>query len=293
MQVCKAVARLFLRQPSLLELRSPLVLVGDIHGQYTDLLRVFKLGGLPPTSNYLFLGDYVDRGRFGLETILLLFAFKLRYPENFFLLRGNHECSEINRIYGFYDELIQKRYGARLWKVFQDTFDAMPFCALVERRIFCTHGGISPELHDFDQLRTVLRPQEPGNEGLLVDLLWADPDPGVYGYRPNEQRGLSWRFGGQFTFTCSKQELKSGSLAEDVVDDFCTRMNVDLIVRAHQVVDGGFEFFANRKLVTVFSASSYMGAFKNAGGIMRINKNSDSTLACNFRIFRRRVKKQD
>ena len=102
--LCLKSKDIFTSQPILLELEAPIKIVGDIHGQYYDLLRLFEYGGFPPDANYLFLGDYVDRGKQSLETICLLLAYKVKYPENFFLLRGNHECASINRIYGFYDE---------------------------------------------------------------------------------------------------------------------------------------------------------------------------------------------
>ena len=123
---------------------------GDIHGQYPDLLRLFDHGKYPPESNYLFLGDYVDRGKFSLEVICLLMAYKIKYPRNFFLLRGNHECSSINRIYGFYDEctvfsnLGKRRYNIKLWKLFIDVFNCLPVAALIDDRILCMHGGLSP-----------------------------------------------------------------------------------------------------------------------------------------------------
>ncbi|RWW33161.1 hypothetical protein GW17_00002142 [Ensete ventricosum] len=120
---------------------------GDIHGQYSDLLRLFEYGGLPPQANYLFLGDYVDRGKQSLETICLLLAYKIKYPENFFLLRGNHECASINRIYGFYDEC-KRRFNVRLWKVFTDCFNCLPVAALIDEKILCMHGeaGSGPYL---------------------------------------------------------------------------------------------------------------------------------------------------
>ena len=121
--LCTKSREIFINQPILLELEAPIKIcgrlhtvqamryrslkcnhTGDIHGQYYDLLRLFEYGGFPPEANYLFLGDYVDRGKQSLETICLLLAYKIKYPENFFILRGNHECASINRIYGFYDE---------------------------------------------------------------------------------------------------------------------------------------------------------------------------------------------
>ena len=137
--------KIFLDQPCLLELEAPLQIVGDIHGQFSDLLRLFEYVGFPPEANYLFLGDYVDRGKQSLEVICLLLSYKIKYPDNFFILRGNHECAAINRVYGFFDEC-RRRYSIRLWKVFQDVFNCMPMAALVENKIFCMHGGLSPAI---------------------------------------------------------------------------------------------------------------------------------------------------
>jgi serine/threonine-protein phosphatase PP1 catalytic subunit len=141
----KASREIFMEQPVFLELEAPIKICGDIHGQYSDLLKLFEYGGLPPEANYLFLGDYVDRGKQSLEVIILLLAFKVKYKENFFLLRGNHECGQINRIYGFYDEC-KRRYSIRIWKEFQDVFNCMPIAALIDDKILCMHGGLSPEL---------------------------------------------------------------------------------------------------------------------------------------------------
>ena len=138
--------------PSLPRLTPRARRAGDLHGQYFDLLRLFEYGGFPPESNYLFLGDYVDRGKQSLETICLLLAYKIKYPENFFLLRGNHECASINRIYGFYDEC-KRRYSIKLWKKFQDVFNALPMVAVIDEKIFCIHAGLSPDLHQLSQIR--------------------------------------------------------------------------------------------------------------------------------------------
>jgi serine/threonine-protein phosphatase PP1 catalytic subunit len=248
-------------QPSLLELDAPVRILGDIHGQFKDLLRFFELGGLPPQSNYLFLGDYIDRGLQSLETIILLLALRVKYPENVFLLRGNHECASINRVYGFYDEC-KRRYSLRLWKAFSDVFNCLPPAAIVGTKIFCCHGGPSPDLHNLDDVRCLRRPTDIPDSGVLCDLLWADPEKELEGWLESD-RGVSWMFGA------------------DVAEGFCQQLGLDLIVRAHQVVEDGYEFFAQRKLVTVFSAPNYCGEFDNSAAMLWVREG----LACTFKVL--------
>lgn len=238
------------------------IIIGDIHGQYPDLLRLFETGGFPPDANYLFLGDYVDRGKQSLETICLLLAYKIKYEENFFLLRGNHECSAINRIYGFYDEC-KKRYSLKLWKSFIDCFNNLPIAASIDDKILLMHGGLSPELNTLDQLKKIMRPTDVPEEGLLCDLLWSDPEALCNSWNEND-RGVSVVFG------------------ESVLNKFLIKNDLDLICRAHQVVEEGYEFFGNRQLVTLFSAPNYCGEFDNAGAIMVIDEN----LLCSFKILK-------
>jgi len=177
--LCNRVRPILLQQqPMLLELEAPIKICGDVHGQYTDLLRLFEYGGFPPVSNYLFLGDYVDRGKQSIETICLLLAYKIQYPENFFILRGNHESAGINRIYGFYDEC-KRRYSIKLWKIFSDVFNCLPAAALVDEKILCMHGGLSPELKDLQQIADITRPCDVPDMGLLCDVLWSDPAPNI------------------------------------------------------------------------------------------------------------------
>jgi hypothetical protein len=176
--ICQKARPVLLAQPMLLELEAPIKICGDVHGQFTDLLRLFEYGGFPPESNYLFLGDYVDRGKQSIETICLLLAYKIQYPENFFILRGNHESAGINRIYGFYDEC-KRRYSIKLWKVFSDVFNCLPVVALVDEKILCMHGGLSPELNTLQQIADLQRPCDVPDMGLMCDLLWSDPDPNI------------------------------------------------------------------------------------------------------------------
>ena len=249
-------------QPVFIELNSPINICGDVHGQFYDLLRLFNYGGEPPKANYLFLGDYVDRGKNSLETIVLLLCYKIKYPENFFMLRGNHESDNINKTYGFYDEC-KRRFNVKLWKKFNDLFNIFPITAIIKDKILCMHGGLSPNLLNFDLLKKIVRPTEVPDSGLLCDLLWSDPGENIDSWGENE-RGVSYTF------------------SEKIVEEFLDKYDLDLICRAHQVVENGYEFFANRQLVTIFSAPNYCGEFDNAGAMMLIDKD----LMCTFKVLK-------
>ncbi|TLD28472.1 hypothetical protein PspLS_04194 [Pyricularia sp. CBS 133598] len=260
--ICHRARECFLSQPALLELDAPVKIVGDVHGQYTDLIRMFEMCGFPPNSNFLFLGDYVDRGKQSLETILLLLCYKLKYPENFFLLRGNHECANVTRVYGFYDEC-KRRCNVKVWKTFIDTFNTLPIAAIVAGKIFCVHGGLSPALVHMDDIRNIARPTDVPDYGLLNDLLWSDPADMEQDWEANE-RGVSYCFG------------------KKVITEFLAQHDFDLVCRAHMVVEDGYEFFNDRVLVTVFSAPNYCGEFDNWGAVMSVS----SELLCSFELLK-------
>ena len=249
-------------QKMLIELEAPLHICGDIHGQYYDLLRIFEYCGYPGDNTYLFLGDYVDRGKQSLETICLLLCYKIKYPDKVTLLRGNHESSVTNRIYGFYDEC-KRRYNVRIWKSFTELFNYLPVAAIIDDKILCMHGGLSPELKNIQNISDIPRPTDIPDTGLLCDLLWSDPDKDVAEYDEND-RGVSVVFG------------------EKIVTEFNKKNDLDLIIRAHQVVDDGYEFFAQRQLITIFSAPNYCGEFDNSAGIMII----DEALTCSLKVLR-------
>lgn len=259
--ICATAREIFLSQPSLLELSPPVKVVGDVHGQYGDLIRIFTKCGFPPQTNYLFLGDYVDRGKQSLETILLLLCYKIKYPENFFLLRGNHECANVTRVYGFYDEC-KRRCNIKTWKLFVDTFNTLPIAAIVAGKIFCVHGGLSPVLNSMDEIRNIARPTDVPDFGLLNDLLWSDPADTINEWEDNE-RGVSYVF------------------SKVAINKFLSKFGFDLVCRAHMVVEDGYEFFNDRTLVTVFSAPNYCGEFDNWGAVMSVSEE----LLCSFELL--------
>ncbi|CCW67586.1 unnamed protein product [Phytomonas sp. Hart1] len=260
--ILRRVRPLLMTEPMLVPVQAPVNVCGDLHGQITDLVEIFKAGGVPPKSRYLFLGDYVDRGKYGTEVIITLLGLKLLYPSQVYILRGNHETDSICRIYGFFDE-VKRRFSVKLFKEFTDVFNCLPISALIEGIALCMHGGISPELRSLRQIERIPRPLVVADEGLACDILWSDPLEESCGWLPSD-RGVSYTFG------------------EDEVHKICTTLGIDIILRAHQVVDNGYSFFAGRQLVTLFSASNYCGEFTNSGAMMLM----DESCKCSFQIFK-------
>ena len=259
--LCQATLTIIKSQPIFLELKSPITICGDIHGQLFDLLRIFEKNGSPETTNYLFLGDYVDRGDNSINTISLLFAYKIKYPKNFFLLRGNHESALINKQYGFYEEC-KILYNLKVWNAFNAVFEYLPISAIINYRILCIHGGISPDLKEIEDLKNIKRPSEIPENGLLSDLLWSDPEKNCEEWCPSE-RGTSFVFG----------------LLP--LNNILKKLNIELIVRAHQAINNGYDFpFYEKKIVTIFSASDY-GGYGNKSAIMNISSNN----VCSFITF--------
>lgn len=210
-----------------------------------------RIGGTCPDTNYLFMGDYVDRGYYSVETVTALVCLKVRYPNRVTILRGNHESRQITQVYGFYDECLRKYGNANVWKYFTDMFDYLPLTALVEISIFCLHGGLSPSIDTLDQIRNLDRVQEVPHEGPMCDLLWSDPDDRCgWGISP---RGAGYTFG------------------QDISDQFNHANSITLIARAHQLVMEGYNWCHERNVVTIFSAPNYCYRCGNQAAIMELD----------------------
>ncbi|KAI9295798.1 Metallo-dependent phosphatase [Neoconidiobolus thromboides FSU 785] len=253
-KLCEMVKELLMEESNVQPVSSPVTVCGDIHGQFYDLLKLFKVGGEVPDTNYIFMGDFVDRGYYSLETFSLLMALKARYPSKITLLRGNHESRQITQVYGFYEECHNKYGNANVWKACCQVFDYLGLAAIVDGRILCVHGGLSPHIRTLDQIRTIQRCQEIPHDGAFCDLMWSDPDHvSSWAVSP---RGAGWLFGGQVT------------------NEFNHVNGLELIARAHQLVQEGYKFmFDDKNLVTVWSAPNYCYRCGNVASIMKISEN--------------------
>lgn len=250
--LCDKAREIFNDEDNVQPVRCPVTVCGDIHGQFHDLIELFRIGGKLPDTNYLFMGDYVDRGYYSVECVTLLIALKVRFRERLTLTRGNHESRQITQVYGFYDECLRKYGNVNVWKYYTDLFDLLPLAAIIEGQIFCLHGGLSPSLETLDLIRQLDRKQEVPHEGPMCDLLWSDPDERMgWGVSP---RGAGYTFG------------------QDISEQYNHTNNLTLVCRAHQLVMEGYNWCHNRNVVTVFSAPNYCYRCGNQATIMEIDE---------------------
>jgi diadenosine tetraphosphatase ApaH/serine/threonine PP2A family protein phosphatase len=241
------------QEGSIITVTAPVTVCGDVHGQFYDVLLLLDVAGPPPDTKYLFLGDYVDRGYFSIETFALLLAYKVKYPARFFLLRGNHECRQVNQMYGIYVEIVTRFGHPGPYKMCNEMFDYLPIAALIENKIFCVHGGLSPEVRVVEQIASFDRLHEIPSSGAISDLCWSDPaEPGGDDGWATNQRGAGFLFG------------------RNTVREFCHNNRLTFIARAHQLAAEGFQwhFGADRMLVTVWSAPNYMYRCGNRASVM-------------------------
>lgn len=215
----------------------------------------------------------MDRGFHSVETFLLLLALKVRYPDRMTLIRGNHESRQITTVYGFYDECVRKYGSASVWRYCTEVFDYLALTAVVDGKVLCVHGGLSPSILELDAVRLIDRKQEVPHEGTafdqerslmagsMCDLLWSDPDdaPG-WALSP---RGAGWLFG------------------PDVAKSFNHRNNISFIARAHQLVLEGYKEMFEGGVVTVWSAPNYCYRCGNVASILEVSE----TGGRNYKIF--------
>ncbi|XP_078164055.1 phytochrome-associated serine/threonine-protein phosphatase isoform X2 [Carex rostrata] len=195
--LCEYVKEILIEESNVQPVNSPVTVCGDIHGQFHDLMKLFQTGGHVPETNYIFMGDFVDRGFNSLEVFTILLLLKARYPAHITLLRGNHESRQLTQVYGFYDEC-QRKYGnANAWRYCTDVFDYLTLSAIINGTVLCVHGGLSPDVRTIDQIRTIDRNCEIPHEGPFCDLMWSDPEEiETWAVSP---RGAGWLFGSRVT----------------------------------------------------------------------------------------------
>lgn len=241
------------QDPIVLKINGPINIIGDIHGQFTDLVKLIEMGGPPEDNKYLFLGDYVDRGPNSVESICFILAMKLLWPDNVYLLRGNHEAQDLCAIYGFLAEC-KERYNEIVFEWFIDLFNYLPLAAVINDNIFCVHGGLSPDITSIEQIEALSRPLDVSTAGPAADLVWSDPLVGLEGWKKSD-RGLGSLFG------------------HDIAEEFLVENNMELMVRAHQATHEGidFPFDPDRSIMTIFSASNYGGLSGNKAAIAHLS----------------------
>jgi len=277
LELVKRVSDVTMSEPNLLRLKDPITVVGDVHGQFFDMLKLLDVGGDADTTQYLFLGDYVDRGSFSIEVMLLIYALKLNHPDRIWLLRGNHECRQMTAFFNFRDEC-EYKYDLTVYFAFMESFDTLPVAAVINGKFLALHGGLSPDLKVLSQVGGIHRFQEPPRAGLFCDLLWADPvdedkdDLAIQSdsFYPNDVRGCSFFFG---------FEAASG---------FLDRNSLLSVIRAHEAQLEGYKMHqTNSKtgfptVITIFSAPNYCDCYNNKGAVLKFENNTLNIQQFNF-----------
>eukprot|EP01083_Nonionella_stella_P012200 34611_1 len=275
--LCSKAKEIFISEPNIKRICCPVTICGDIHGQFFDLLRLMEAGGDPADTQYLFLGDYVDRGCFSTECVFFLCAHKITFTDTFFQIRGNHECRHLTSFFNFKDECLYK-YNLELYDAIMAMFDHLPISATINGKFLCCHGGLSPDISTLHDIEELDRFQEVPREGPFCDLLWADPvddekecdaddydDPDSMDAEPttwfayNETRQCSYVFG------------------IDAVTTFLKKNNLTAIIRAHEAQFDGYKMqMINEqtqipRVITIFSAPNYCDVYKNKGACLKFD----------------------
>jgi len=252
--LCARAKTILNKEPNILRLTTPIMVCGDVHGQFFDVLQLFKTGGPCPETQYLFLGDYVDRGHFSCQTFLLLLALKVCYPDRMHLIRGNHESRQITYFYGFYEECNAKFGNSNVWKHCVDVFDHLSLSAVIDNKVFCVHGGVSPLVNTIDSINSLNRKVEVPHEGPMCDLLWSDPEEEILGWWVSP-RGAGYVFG------------------KDVTESFLETNGLEFICRAHQLAMDGYKEHFGGKVITIWSAPNYCYRCGNVAAILSLKEN--------------------
>ena len=253
------------KENNILKIQDPVTIVGDIHGQYYDLLKILEVGGNPEQTKYIFLGDYVDRGSFSIEVWVLLIALKINFPESIIMLRGNHESRQMTSFFNFLTEC-KLKYDEEVYEKIMTAFDSLPLGAIINDKFFAVHGGISPYLNKLSEIYSVSRFIETPKDGALCDFLWSDPieddnEALVCEWEENSNRGCSFNFGAKALLP------------------YLSGNNLVSVIRAHEAQLEGFKMYKwNKKIdfpscVTVFSAANYCDVYGNKGAIIKFKNN--------------------
>lgn len=277
LQTIRRVASVFSCESNILSLADPVTVVGDIHGQFYDFVKLLQVGGDADKTQYLFLGDYVDRGSFAVEVVLSLFCLKINFPQKIWMLRGNHECRQMTSFFNFREEC-EHKYDMGVYGAFMDCFDTLPLCAVINGRFFGVHGGLSPQLTRKETVTAINRFQEPPRAGTFCDLLWADPVDEAKeahmahseAFFPNDVRGCSFFFG----FNAARVFLDENKLLS--------------VIRAHEAQLEGYKMHRAHPtshfptVITIFSAPNYCDVYNNKAAVLKFSNNTLNIQQFNF-----------